>query len=351
MAQRAFLGLAAGLVGVCLLLSSGRVLAQTPSASASASASRAPRVHLSWTRDAEAAEACPGATQVQADVAERLGFSPFVVGDARSASIEVLVTHDRARWQAAVAMRDADGGLRGNRHVESAAADCHSLAAAAALAIALMIDPELLLRPPPRPAAAPTPESSPAPSSTPPVSLPASSSLRTPPRGAVAIGATVAVGVLPEPAFGPILRGELELFRHWSIVASAQFFPGQQLTRAGTDAWLGLTLGRFGPCYRVKLGDRWAIASCGSILLGSLSLSIAAPEAVQAGPRAWLGVASGLSLTLQTGALELAFEADALAHLRRHDYTVAREQPPRSESLFTEPAVGVLGSLTTGVRF
>jgi hypothetical protein len=157
--------------------------------------------------------------------------------------------------------------------------------------------------------------------------------------------------VLPKPAFGPILRGELELFHHWSIVASAQFFPEQQLTRAGTDAWLGLTLGRFGPCYRVKLGDRWAVASCGSLLLGSLSLSIAAPEAVDAGSRAWLGVACGLTLSLQIGALEFAFEADALAHLRRHDYTVARQQPPRSESLFTEPGGGVLGSLTAGVRF
>jgi hypothetical protein len=125
------------------LLSPQRADAQT------APAAKAPRVHLSWVRDAEAAEACPDASQVQADVARRLGYSPFVAGDQNSASIEVLVTHSKTSWQAAAVMRDADGTLRGNRRVDSAAADCHSLAAAAALAIALMIDPEIIVRPPP----------------------------------------------------------------------------------------------------------------------------------------------------------------------------------------------------------
>jgi hypothetical protein len=352
MAQRTISLCVAGLTGACLLLLPGRGLAQgTPSDNSSAP--RAPHVHLSWVRDAEAAEACPDASQVQADVASRLGFSPFVAGDVSSASVEVLVTHSKALWQAAAVMRGADGALRGNRHVESAAADCHSLAAAAALAIALMIDPEAGIRPTPSPAAhAPVP--APAPESVAPTPLlarPPAPTQRRGPRGALAIGAAVAGGVLPKPAFGPVLRGELELRKRLSVVVAAQFLPEQRLTRAGADAWLGLSLASVGPCYRVELGQHWAVASCGSFLLGSLSLSIASPEAVQAGPRAWWGVACGLRLSMRAGALELTLGGDALAHLARHNYTVSRQQPTRTESLFTEPGAGVLGSLTTGVRF
>lgn len=348
MAQRTTSLCVAGLTGACLLLLPGRALAQA-TASGNSTAARAPRVHLSWVRDAEAAEACPDVSQVQADVASRLGFSPFVSGDADSASIEVLVTHSKALWQAAVMMRGADGALRGNRHVESAAKDCHSLAAAAALAIALMIDPELLLRPPPP--AAPAHKAAPeggTPSVAPPRVAPPP---HGGPRGALSIGATVAAGVLPALAFGPLLRGELELRSRLSVVVSAQFLPEQRLTRAGADAWLGLSLGSVGPCYRIELGEHWAVASCASFLVGSLSLSIASPEAVQAGPRAWLGVACGLRLSLRAGAFELTLGGDALAHLARHNYTVSRQQPLRTESLFTEPGAGVLGSLTTGVRF
>jgi hypothetical protein len=312
-------------------------------------ASTAPRVHLSWVRDAEAAEACPDASQVQADVAGRLGFSPFVAGDASSASIEVLVTHSKSLWQAAVVMRAADGVLRGNRHVDSAAADCHSLAAAAALAIALMIDPEAVLGPSPPPVVPkPPPVVEPAP---PPAATPAPPPTSHGPRGALALGGLVATGVLPKAALGPLLRAELELRRRLSLVVSAQFLPEQQLARAGADTWLGLTLGSVGPCYRVELSEHWAVASCGSFLLGSLSLAIASPEAVEAGPRPWFGVACGLRLSLRAGSFELTLGGDALAHLARHNYTVSRQQPVRTESLFTEPAAGVLGSLTTGVRF
>lgn len=308
-------------------------------------------MHLSWVRDAEAAEACPDASQVQADVASRLGFSPFTAGGGSSASIEVLVTHSKTLWQAAAVMRGADGALRGSRHVESAAPDCHSLAAAAALAIALMIDPEAGIRPTPSPGAPqPAPAAEPV-APTQPMARPRAPAQRHGARGALAIGAAVAGGVLPKPAFGPVLRGELELRNRLSVVVAAQFLPEQRLTRAGADAWLGLSLGSVGPCYRVELGEHWAVASCASFLLGSLSLSIASPEAVQAGPRAWLGVACGLRLSVRAGALELTLGGDALAHLVRHNYTVSRQQPLRTESLFAEPGAGVLGSLATGVRF
>lgn len=310
-----------------------------------AAAQNTPRVHLSWVRDAEAAEACPDVAQMQDNVAARLGYSPFVSGDRDSASIEVLVSRSKSVWQAVAVMRGADGALRGNRRVESAAPECASLAAAAALAVALMIDP---LRPTPVQAApkpVPVEKEPPAPVMAPPPAL------RRGPHGALALGAQGALGVLPSTTLGPLLRGELELHKGLAVVVAAQFFPEQRVVRAGAEAWLGLSLGSVGPCYRIELGEHWAVASCGSLLAGSLHLGVASPEVVDAGPRPWFGLSCGLRVSLRSGAFELTLGGDALAHLARHNYTVSRQNPLRSESLFTEPAAGALGSLATGVRF
>lgn len=313
-----------------------------------AAAQNTPRVHLSWVRDADAAEACPDVAQIQEDVAGRLGYSPFVSGDRDSASIEVLVTRNKSVWQAVAVMRGADGTLRGNRRVDSAAPDCQSLAAAAGLQIALMIDPEIIFRPPPAkapPKPAPAEKESPPPAAASPVPA------RRGPRGSLALGVQGALGVLPGASLGPLLRGELQLHKGLGFVVSGQFFPEQRLVRAGAEAWFGLSLASVGPCYRVELGEHWAVASCGSFQVGSLHLGVASPEVVDAGPRPWLGLSCGLRVSLRVGAFELTLGGDALAHLARHNYTVSRQNPLRTESLFTEPAAGALGSLATGVRF
>jgi hypothetical protein len=337
MAGRAFPLFVLALLGSSALLCSRHAAAQNT-----------PRVHLSWVRDAEAAEACPDVAQMQDDVAGRLGYSPFVSGDRDSASIEALVTRSKSVWQAVVVMRGADGALRGNRRVESAAPECGSLAAAAGLAIALMIDPEVIIRPTPVKAAPkPAPvEKEPSPPVVAPPPAP-----RRGPRGALALGAQGALGVLPSTTLGPLLRGELELHKGLAVVVAAQFFPEQRVLRGGADAWLGLSLGSVGPCYRIELGEHWAVASCGSFLAGSLHLGVASPEVVDAGPRPWFGLSCGLRVSLRSGAFELTLGGDALAHLARHNYTVSRQNPQLRESLFTEPAAAALGSLATGVRF
>ena len=316
MAPRALSSLCVGLLGLASLLCSGNAAAQST-----------PRVHLSWVRDAD---------------------SPFVAGDRGSASIEVLVTRNRSVWQAVVVMRGADGSLRGNRRVDSAAPECQSLAAAAGLAIALMIDPEVIIRPTPvkaPPKAVVAEKAPPAPAAAPPAPA------RRGPHGSLALGVQGALGVLPSAALGPLLRGELQLHQGLGLVVSAQFFPEQRLVSAGAEAWFGLSLASVGPCYRVELGEHWAVASCGSFQVGSLHLGVASPEVVDAGPRPWLGLSCGLRVSLRAGAFELTLGGDALAHLARHNYTVSRQNPVRTESLFTEPAAGALGSLAAGVRF
>ena len=158
-------------------------------------------------------------------------------------------------------------------------------------------------------------------------------------------------GLLPNTALGPLLRAELELGRNFAVAVGAQFFPEQRLTRAGADALFGLSLASLGPCYRAHLSERWALASCASLLLGSLGVSVASPEPVNEGARAWLAGACGLRLSFRTGALELSLSGEALAHFARKNYTVERQTPKRTESLFAEPAAGALVTFTTGARF
>lgn len=122
-------------------------------------------------------------------------------------------------------------------------------------------------------------------------------------------------------------------------------------TRAGANARFGFTAASLGPCYRLELSRALAVASCGSLLLGSLSVAINTPEPVDAGARLWLGGAVGLRLGVQLGALELGLSAEALAHFNRRDYTVQRLNPSRSESLFTEPAAAGMGAVSVGGRF
>ncbi|RYZ02439.1 MAG: hypothetical protein EOO73_31990, partial [Myxococcales bacterium] len=118
-------------------------------AATSAHAQNNEPVRLVWSSDAAATQACASADAVRADVSSRLGRSPFTETNPRASSLEVAVSRSRSAWTAQLVLRAGDGALRGSRRVESRAADCRSLASATALAIALMIDPELLLREPP----------------------------------------------------------------------------------------------------------------------------------------------------------------------------------------------------------
>lgn len=309
------------------------------------------RVHLSWVRDEGAADACPGAATIQADVAERLGFSPFSGAETESASIEVLVTKQPRGFAAAVVMHDASGALRGTRRVESDAADCASLADAAGLAIAVMIDPSLLVDER-KGQAPPVATTKPAPTPPPPAAPPPPVvAVDHAPKAALEVGVSVAAGVLPSVALGPLLRGELYLSERFALALGGQFFPEQERSRVGAVAHFSLALGSIGPCYRVELGASWALASCASLHVGSLGVAVASPDPAEVGARLWLATSLGLRLGLRLGPVEMSLAGEGLARLDRRRYEVERQAPLRRETAFSEPAVAGVGSLTTGVRF
>jgi hypothetical protein len=334
----------------CLLLASG-VLVLGRSAGAQSASEAHRELRLSWVRSASAAS-CPDAGHVEADVEQRLGWSPFVQNSDTSQSIEASVTHDNDVWRAAIELRAPDGASLGSRNVESPAATCASLAAAAGLAIALMIEPLLPEKPVPPPAPPPAP---PKPAVL--VATPSTTELtvitptqdRGAANGSLGLGALAAAGVLPRVALGVTMIASARLVDRLFGAASVSFLPEQRFSQADGDVGFGMTLGSLGPCYRIPIHEGWSVSSCVSVLVGSLEVTVTKPDPVAPGPHFWWAASTGLRLGWKAGPFEAAFAIDALAHLTRHNYLI--EHTAFATSSFIEPAFAGMGSLVAGVHY
>jgi hypothetical protein len=320
-------------------------------------------LRLSWVRSTPAAS-CPDAGHVEADVERRLGWSPFSHGSAASESIEALVTHESDTWRAVIELRAADGRSLGSRTVESAAANCASLSAAAGLAMALMIEPLLPAQTESRPLAAATP-ATPAAAATPATAPPKPSSnspalaersnapearaLRG--RGGLLLGAFAATRVLPSAALGGTVIGNVELVDHLFGAVSASWLPEQHVRRNDADVGFGMTLGAIGPCYHLPIGVGFSVSSCLSLLLASLQITVVEPEPVAPGARFWWAASTGLRLGWSSGAFEAGLGVDALAHPTRHRYLIDHSEPNTEASFFVEPALALTGVLAAGVHY
>src|SRR4029079_6724904 len=106
-------------------------------------------VYLSWVRLA-GAESCPDVRQLADAVSRRLGLTPF--RESPTQFIEAQIRRDPSgehadgTWVAEVFLRDASGVSHGNRVFSSNASTCTSLASVVALSIAIIIDPDVMLR-------------------------------------------------------------------------------------------------------------------------------------------------------------------------------------------------------------
>jgi hypothetical protein len=371
---------------------------------------REPSLHFSWVRAPEAAD-CADATQIEADVERRLGWSPFELGNGPSASIETLVTRSARAWKAAIVMRRADGTELGTREVTSESATCDSLARAGGLAIALMIEsarqdlggtrpatpagpaasraaaawapaawapaaavpvasaPSPKARAPAAPVAeAPVPEDTPpeapAPEAPAEVSVDEHGNAQptepvdAAPEGTAwrpgfgfAAGVVCADRVLPGVACGPALNTAIHLHERFAVSVSVRMLPERSIERAGARVGFDLTMAALGGCYAWVGADSWSLSTCASVLAGALHITVTSPTPVGAGQRAWWAASLGVGGAWQVGVLEVQAGAEALALLGRHDYSVARVEPAVTVSLFEEPPFGLMGTLGAGVRF
>jgi hypothetical protein len=302
--------------------------------------------HLSWIRS-PAAASCPDARLVMAEVANRLGTSPFVADAPVRGSIEVRVERDQGNWYALISLRDGADVLVGSRRVQSNAETCGSLVAATVLAIALMMQPSLESAKPesvPVPRAARERDAAPV---APPPAKPSPTKAAAGVTPVVRLGAGTIVGALPHPSAGPTLKAGLRLGSHLVLLAGVHYFPQQWMAVESVGVGLSLSLGSLSGCWRFPLAASVDFSSCTLLLGGAVHLAVDAARPVAPGDGPWLGAGLGFMLSTRTGSVELGLELAAVGHFQRQDYRIQRSDQS-AVSAFIEPALAGLASLTLG---
>lgn len=243
--------LAHGVAGAAALLLPLRALAAAAS------------FELVWRAPSE----CPTREEVVAQAATLLGHEPGATLE-RPLKIEALVKQlDAETWHLGLTFGDQ------SRPRAVAATNCEDLGEAAALLIALSIDPDLETRAapaaPPEPAASgaepeasPEPEPEPPPKAAAPAPTPASPEPKPLPVASAplelrfGVGLALWAGRLPGLAPGVLARVSLGRQRA-SLSADVGFFPPQHAGIAGSEAGGELWLASVGP----KLGYAFAVGS------------------------------------------------------------------------------------------
>ncbi len=179
-------------------------------------------VRLEYTAPA----ACPVREAFAARLAARLGYDPVSEPATHIASVAIQVRE--GLLEASFSLWESSGPRRNDRSFTAPLTDCDSLLSSVALALAIALDPRLLVRPPPtEPPVTAAPPPPPAPAPPAPVPSPLQLSL--------AVGVRGAVGLLPAPSGGPVfeararfgsfsvaLDGELSLAPRVQVVGSGQ---------------------------------------------------------------------------------------------------------------------------------
>ena len=192
-------------------------------ASGSANADPPTTASLSWV-ELPGAESCGGATALAREVEKRLGRHALVSLSQADLSIEGRAERlDGSRWHVVIELRDARGSLLGTRELASEDAACGPLMESAALAVALMIDPDASVR------------AEPVPSPAPPVVREASdvaaglpARVPSPWRMDSSIGAVIGFGVLPAPAVGVQFDVSATAPRFWALEAFGRAYESQR---------------------------------------------------------------------------------------------------------------------------
>ncbi len=245
---------------------------------------------LSWVQ-LPGAEACGGAIALSRLVEDHLGRHALVSPSQADLSIEGRVerTDSPPFWRAFIVLRDAGGGERGSREIESSQSDCSELRESVALAMALMIDPDAMKRsPPPIAARVPAPVASLlATPHTAPVPAPPSGDRTMSPRegDSTAPGAAIhpwsaeadarmelAYGLLPSAAFGLGVGVTLRPPRFWRLRVLGDAFWPQRLAAEGSGSTrLTLVVAGLALC-PVAFEDAHGVSLelCAGALMGSL---------------------------------------------------------------------------------
>jgi hypothetical protein len=232
-------------VGALLVILTADAAGAAPPAPAPAPSTSDPPIELTWVAPKE----CPTADELKAEIRRVAGpVAPMAERPEANASIHRLRGE---AWQLTLVTKS--GVLTGERKL--AAGDCVELMRAAALVMALMINPT---------AGAP-PEPPPPPPAPPPPPPPA------PPAYRFAAGADIVAGLgaLPGLAFGGGLRFAAGGGTFSAIIRGALWGTRRagSPSDAGAGGSFGLADAGVGGCARALLGQPLSLALCGGALI------------------------------------------------------------------------------------
>lgn len=299
-------------------------LVLTGARTARADSSPLPQVRLIWVRG-EGTDGCSDGPSIASRVSQRLGRSVF--SDAALTRIEGVIEREGVQWRADLYMRGADGRLEGVRHLTSDAPDCDALDAAATLAVALAIDPEAALQPPPSPAAAPSSTGSAAdkPQAVATIVVaPPPATLYERPHPAdveLSVDALASFGLLPKTSVGMSLSLGVEVTRPIEVTAGALYLP--EVHTADGDFAFGLTAGWAGVCFLPVEAPRARLSLCGMGLLGAIHSVVLAFEPLNPGERFWAAAALSARVRVRVvGPVIVDVGGDVIAPLKRDSFLV-----------------------------
>jgi hypothetical protein len=333
------------LVLVLALVSVPALAAEAPPPPAPPTAGR---VYLSWVRLA-GAESCPDVRQLADDVSRRLGWNPF--RESPTQFIEAQIRRDppgeraEGTWFAEVFLRDANGASHGNRVFSSNAPTCTSLSSVVALSIAIIIDPDVMLRrfsdsaddsgpPAAERAAAPPPGPSVAGAG-----------------GAVVAFAGAGLRLLPQAGVAAGLAGEVALPARLAARAGFMFLPEVRTVEPDPNFAFGLTAAWLGACFDVIRRDVVSLGGCAAGMGGAIHAVVYFPDATRPGQRTFWAATGGLRLALRLSArVEAQLAADGVVPLNRREFTIAGRSAGMNVA-FTQPAAAALLWVGLGVRF
>jgi hypothetical protein len=325
---------------------------------------------LAWVRD-DGAESCPPGRELAADVAQRLGRSPF--DPAAPRAIEIRVERTATGFRSRVHVRGGDGSTLGRRMLASDEPSCAPLFSATALAVALLIDPDAALREPARsPAVAeftePEPPPPPPPAPPPPqpaAPAPTTDRPRAPARrehevaAATLLGAYT-LGLTPEGSPGAALQFGGRLTTHWGWSVAALYVDPSEASQGDVTFSVGLTAASAFVSFRpLPRGTNLAIEA--GPWLGVLGTSVVVSDArptsaVATSPGdflfAALSAGVGFEATVSTNVFVTA-RGHLLAPLVRRQLSVSVENDGGTspDPVWTQPPVAGLFSAGVGLLF
>ena len=274
----------------------------------------------------------------------RLGSNPFARPPTQF--IEAIVTQRPDGHQVHIAMRAADGKLLGNRALTSTAPDCRSIATAAALTIAILIDPDVLARAPAPAPLRPGPRPRRAPCTT------AGARVQLSP-GRVTALVGGGWGLLPGVAPGAGLAATADVSRRAAVgvcpPCSSPNAERRRPTTASPSAWRTPSwwAASWSPAPTARV--RWELCAGGTV--GVLHAVVFSAEPTGPGQRWTFAVAELTRVIvplLGAAALEIGVEATQPLP-RRAFFVVGR--PAGMDTVFTQPVSAFTGWMGVGLRW